>query len=76
MSLFETSPMRHRLEWFTVRVFLQIAHLSIREEEDLCADEGVGDDEAYLWLLKTAISDQRIDEMLLDLVGNIDSGLL
>ena len=76
MSPFEINPMQHGLAWFTFRALCALVDLATDEEDDIGDAGGWSDDERYLWLYETAVWDQRIDEMLLDLVGNLDSGLL
>ena len=76
MSPFEMLPFCQGLRWFSPVIFLHIVDLATDEEDDIGDAGGWSDDERYLWLYETAVWDQRIDEMLLDLVGNLDSGLL
>ena len=76
MSPFEMLPFCQGLRWFSLVIFLRIVDLTFDEEDDMSDAAGWSDDERCLWLHGASVFYQRIDEMLLDLVGNIDSGLL
>ncbi len=63
-------------EWFTFLLVSMIDDLAIEEDRGIEASSDWSNEESHRWLFEADSWVQRSDEMLLDLTGNIDSGLL
>lgn len=62
--------------WFGFTGFDRIFLLAVQEEEDLLDQEGWNDEDWEQWFYDPDLIGYRVDELYLDLAGNLDSGLL